>query len=217
MKVIKSLRAPVLVTLVLLLICGLIYPVVMTLMSQALFPSQANGSIIYVDGQAVGAKNVGQDFTDPRFMRCRPSAYQYNTYTVDEEGNKFYNDGSEFAGLGSGSNNYAPSNPALTQRVEADIEAFLAENPGVAREDIPADLMTASGSGLDPHISPAAAQVQLPAIAEASGLSPERLAQIVADNTEEKLLGVFGEETVNVLGVNLDIALAMGLISETEK
>ena len=217
MKVIKSLRAPVLVTLVLLLICGLIYPVVMTLMSQALFPSQANGSIIYVDGQAVGAKNVGQDFTDPRFMRCRPSAYQYNTYTVDEEGNKFYNDGSEFAGLGSGSNNYAPSNPALTQRVEADIEAFLAENPGVAREDIPADLMTASGSGLDPHISPAAAQVQLPAIAEASGLSPERLAQIVADNTEEKLLGMFGEETVNVLGVNLDIALAMGLISETEK
>ena len=217
MKVIKSLRAPVLVTLVLLLICGLIYPVVMTLMSQALFPSQANGSIIYVDGQAVGAKNVGQDFTDPRFMRCRPSAYQYNTYTVDEEGNKFYNDGSEFAGLGSGSNNYAPSNPALTQRVEANIEAFLAENPGVAREDIPADLMTASGSGLDPPISPAAAQVQLPAIAEASGLSPERLAQIVADNTEEKLLGMFGEETVNVLGVNLDIALAMGLISETEK
>ena len=75
MKVIKSLRAPVLVTLVLLLICGLIYPVVMTGLSQALFPSQANGSIIYVDGQAVGAKNVGQDFTDPRFMRCRPSAY----------------------------------------------------------------------------------------------------------------------------------------------
>ena len=85
MKVIKSLRAPVLVTLVLLLICGLIYPVVMTGLSQALFPSQANGSIIYVDGQAVGAKNVGQDFTDPRFMRCRPSAYQYNTYTEDEE------------------------------------------------------------------------------------------------------------------------------------
>ena len=127
-------------------------------------------------------------------MKGRPSAYHYNTYYTDEQGSRFYNDGSEFAGLGSGSNNYAPSNPVLTQRVEADIEAFLAENPGVAREDIPADLMTASGSGLDPHISPAAAQVQLPAIAEASGLSPERLAQIVADNTEEKLLGVFGEE-----------------------
>ena len=78
----------------------------------------------------------------------RPSAYHYNTYYTDEQGSRFYNDGSEFAGLGSGSNNYAPSNPALTQRVEADIEAFLAENPGVAREDIPADLMTASGRAL---------------------------------------------------------------------
>lgn len=153
MKVIKSLRAPVLVTLVLLLICGLIYPVVMTLMSQALFPSQANGSIIYVDGQAVGAKNVGQDFTDPRFMRCRPSAYQYNTYTVDEEGNKFYNDGSEYAGVASGSNNYGASNPALAERVQGDIDEFLAEHPDLTVEDIPTDLVTASGSGLDPHIS----------------------------------------------------------------
>ena len=127
MKVIKSLRAPVLVTLVLLLICGLIYPVVMTLMSQALFPSQANGSIIYVDGQAVGAKNVGQDFTDPRFMRCRPSAYQYNTYTVDEEGNKFYNDGSEYAGVASGSNNYGASNPALAERVREVLEKIVTD------------------------------------------------------------------------------------------
>lgn len=101
--------------------------------------------------------------------------------------------------------------------MEADIEAFLAENPGRGAGGYPGRPDDGLGSGLDPHISPAAAQVQLPAIAEASGLSPERLAQIVADNTEEKLLGMFGEETVNVLGVNLDIALAMGLISETEK
>ena len=214
MKVIKSLRAPVLVTLVLLLICGLIYPVVMTLMSQALFPSQANGSIIYVDGQAVGAKNVGQDFTDPRFMRCRPSAYQYNTYTVDEEGNKFYNDGSEYAGVASGSNNYGASNPALAERVQGDIDEFLAEHPDLTVEDIPTDLVTASGSGLDPHISPASADVQVPRIVEASGLSDEQVRQIIADNTQDKTLGVFGEETVNVLGVNLDIALAMGLVSE---
>ena len=200
MKVIKSLRAPVLVTLVLLLICGLIYPVVMTLMSQALFPSQANGSIIYVDGQAVGAKNVGQDFTDPRFMRCRPSAYQYNTYTVDEEGNKFYNDGSEYAGVASGSNNYGASNPAL------------AEHPDLTVEDIPTDLVTASGSGLDPHISPASAAVQIPQLAENTGLTEEQLEQFVADNTTGKVLGIFGEETVNVLGVNLDIAEALGLI-----
>jgi len=222
MKVIKSLRAPVLVTLVLLLICGLIYPVVMTLMSQALFPSQANGSIIYVDGQAVGAKNVGQDFTEDYFMWCRPSAYNYNTYyeeDTDGDGQveQYYNDGSEFAGLSSGSNNYAPSNPALTERVEADIEEFLEKNPGVSREDIPTDLMTASGSGLDPHISPASAEVQIPRIVEASGLSEDEVRQIIADNTKGKTLGVFGEETVNVLGVNLDIALAMGLVGEISK
>ena len=186
----------------------------MTLMSQALFPSQANGSIIYVDGQAVGAKNVGQDFTDPRFMRCRPSAYQYNTYTVDEEGNKFYNDGSEYAGVASGSNNYGASNPALAERVQGDIDEFLAEHPDLTVEDIPTDLVTASGSGLDPHISPASAEVQVAAVAAASGLSEEEIRQIVADNTEGKVLGVFGENRVNVLGVNLDIAQAMGLISE---
>ena len=217
-----NIRQAFLVTVALLVLCGLVFPVLLSGLSALIFPSQAQGTLVMADGVAVGAKNVGQEFTEDYFMWSRPSAYHYNTYyeeDTDGDGQveQYYNDGSAFAGLSSGSNNYAPSNPALTERVEADIEAFLAENPGVAREDIPADLMTASGSGLDPHISPAAAQVQLPAIAEASGLSPERLAQIVADNTEEKLLGVFGEETVNVLGVNLDIALAMGLISETEK
>ena len=173
-------------------------------------------------GQAVGAKNVGQDFTEDYFMWCRPSAYNYNTYyeeDTDGDGQveQYYNDGSEFAGLSSGSNNYAPSNPALTERVEADIEEFLEKNPGVSREDIPTDLMTASGSGLDPHISPASAEVQIPRIVEASGLSEDEVRQIIADNTKGKTLGVFGEETVNVLGVNLDIALAMGLVGEISK
>ena len=93
----------------------------------------------------------------------------------------------------------------------------MAANPGVEREDIPTDLATASGSGLDPHISPASAALQIPALAEASGLTEEELTQIVADNTEGKLLGIFGEETVNVLGVNLDIAQAMGLVETVEK
>mgnify|MGYP002597695027 FL=1 len=155
-------------------------------------------------------------------MWCRPSAYNYNTYyeeDTDGDGQveQYYNDGSEFAGLSSGSNNYAPSNPALTERVEADIEEFLEKNPGVSREDIPTDLMTASGSGLDPHISPASADVQVPRIVEASGLSEDEVRQIIADNTKGKTLGVFGEETVNVLGVNLDIALAMGLVGEISK
>ena len=210
-------RQSVVVTLLLLLLCGFGFPVVLSGLSAVIFPSQAKGSLVTADGEAVGAANVGQDFTEPYFMKCRSSAYHYNTYYEDEEGNRFYLDGSEFAGLASGSNNYAPSNPALTERVEADIQEFLAANPGVSREDIPADLMTASGSGLDPHISPQSAQIQIPALAEASGLSEDEIRQIVADNTTGKLLGVFGEETVNVLGVNLDIAKAMGLVVDASK
>lgn len=212
-----GLRQALIVTLLLLLLCGFVFPVLLSGISAVIFPSQANGSLVYADGQAVGAANVGQDFTEPYFMKGRPSAYHYNTYYEDEQGNQYYNDGSEFAGLSSGSNNYAPSNPALTERVEADIEAFLEANPDVKREDIPADLMTASGSGLDPHITPESARIQIPALAAASGLSEEQLEQIVADHTEGKLLGIFGEETVNVLGVNLDIAKAMGLVGDESK
>lgn len=213
----RGLRQSLVVTLLLLLLCGLVFPVLLSGISTVIFPSQANGSLVYVDGQAVGAENVGQDFTEPYFMKGRPSAYNYNTYYEDEQGNQYYNDGSEFAGLSSGSNNYAPSNPVLTERVEADIEAFLEANPDVKREDIPADLMTASGSGLDPHITPESARIQIPALAAASGLSEEQLEQIVADHTEGKLFGIFGEETVNVLGVNLDIAKAMGLVGDASK
>ena len=212
-----GLRQSLVVTLLLLLLCGFGFPVLLSGISAVIFPSQANGSLVYADGQAVGAVNIGQDFTKPYFMKGRPSAYNYNTYYEDEEGNQYCNDGSAFAGLGSGSNNYAPSNPALTERVEADIEAFLEANPDVKREDIPADLMTASGSGLDPHITPASARIQIPALAAASGLSEEELERIVEDNTEGKLLGVFGEETVNVLGVNLDIAKAMGLVEDASR
>ena len=212
-----GLRQALIVTLLLLLLCGFVFPVLLSGISAVIFPSQANGSLVYADGQAVGAANVGQDFTEPYFMKGRPSAYHYNTYYEDEQGNQYYNDGSEFAGLSSGSNNYAPSNPALTERVEDDIKAFLEANPDVKREDIPADLMTASGSGLDPHITPESARIQIPALAAASGLSEEQLEQIVADHTEGKLLGIFGEETVNVLGVNLDIAKAMGLVGDESK
>ena len=205
-----NIRQAVLVTVVLLVLCGLVFPVLLSGLSAVIFPSQAKGSLVTADGIAVGAKNVGQDFTEDYFMWCRPSAYNYNTYyeeDTDGDGQveQYYNDGSEFAGLSSGSNNYAPSNPALTERVEADIEEFLEKNPGVSREDIPTDLMTAS------------AEVQIPRIVEASGLSEDEVRQIIADNTKGKTLGVFGEETVNVLGVNLDIALAMGLVGEISK
>ncbi len=205
-------RQAVLVTVVLMLICGLLFPCLLTGLSSVIFPHQAGGSLISVNGTVVGAEHVGQEFTQDCYMWSRPSAYHYNVYTESEDGRKYYNDGTEFGGLASGSNNYAPSNPALVERVEADMEAFLEKNPEIKREDIPTDLLTASGSGLDPHISPASAQIQLPRIAQASGLSEESLQEIVKRNTAGKLLGVFGEETVNVLKVNIEIAQAMGTL-----
>ena len=208
-NLLRTLRPALTVTLVLMLVCGLGFPLLMTGLSALIFPARAEGSLVMVDGQAVGAEFVGQEFTEPFFMKGRPSAVHYNTYFEDENGSKTYADGSEFGGLASGSSHYGPSNPALRERVEADMEAFLAANPGVTADQIPTDLLTASGSGLDPHISPASAAIQLPAISEASGLSMETLEAIVEDNTTGRLLGIFGEETVNVLGVNVDIAQAM--------
>lgn len=205
-------RQAVLVTVVLMLICGLLFPCLLTGLSSVIFPHQAGGSLITVNGMAVGAEHVGQEFTQDCYMWSRPSAYHYNVYTESEDGRKYYNDGTEFGGLASGSNNYAPSNPALVERVEADMETFLEKNPEIKREDIPTDLLTASGSGLDPHISPESAQIQIPRIAQASGLSEESLQEIVKRNTAGKLLGVFGEETVNVLKVNIEIAQAMGTL-----
>lgn len=210
-------RQIIIVTLILLIICGLGFPLLLTGISSLIFPKQAEGNLVKADGVAVGSEFVGQDFTEDYFMKCRPSAYNYNTYYEDENGNKYYNDGSEFGGLSSGPNNYAPSNPELAERVEKDIEEFLEANPGVKREDIPTDLLTASGSGLDPHISPDSAEIQIPAISQASGISEEELKKIVEDNTEGKLLGIFGEETVNVLGVNLEIAKEMGIVSNIKK
>ena len=145
-------------------------------------------------------------------MWSRPSAYHYNVYRENEDGTKTYQDSTEFPGIGSGSQNYAPSNPELVKRVEGDIANFLEKNPSVKREDIPTDLLTASGSGLDPHISPASAEIQIPRIVEASGLREEEVRNIVREHTGGKLLGIFGEDTVNVVQVNIDIGIAMGLI-----
>lgn len=207
-----GLRQAVTVTVVLMVLCGFLFPVFLTGVSQVIFKDQANGNLIEVDGKTVGAEFVGQEFTEDYYLWSRPSAYHCNVFTEDEEGNQTYLDGSEFTGLASGSNNYAPSNPALVERVEADIETFLEKNPGVSREDIPADLVTASGSGLDPHISPEAAAIQVPRIAEASGLSEEEVRDIIKKHTEGKVLGIFGEDTVNVLETNIALAEAMGRI-----
>ena len=207
-----NIRQAFLVTVALLVLCGLVFPVLLSGLSALIFPSQAQGTLVMADGVAVGAKNVGQEFTEDYFMWSRPSAYHYNVYVEGADGKKTYPDGSAFPGIGSGSNNYAPTNPDLTARVEAAIADFLKKNPDVKREDIPTDLLTASGSGLDPQISPASAAIQVPRMAQASGLSEEAIQTIIDEHTSGKLFGVFGEETVNVVEVNIAIGMAMGLI-----
>lgn len=209
-SVLSGIRQTVLVSAVLMLLCGLMFPCLLTGLANLLFPHEANGSLITVNGKTLGAEYVGQEFTKECYMWSRPSAYHYNVYTEGADGRQYYNDGTEFPSIGSGSNNYAATNPALTERVKADIEVFLAKNPDIKREDIPADLITASGSGLDPHISTAAAKVQTARIAKASGLGEAAINRIVEENTEGKVLGIFGEDRVNVLKVNIAIAERMG-------
>lgn len=200
----KIAKNVILLTLILLLVCGILYPLLVTGIGQLIFPKQANGSLILVDGKVVGSQLIGQDFKDDCFMKCRPSAVNYNIYTQEEKENGTY------TGVASGSQNLAPTNKKLVERVEKDIENFLKKNPNIKKEEIPTDLLTASGSGLDPHISPASAKVQIPALAKATGLTEAELTSIVSRHTSGKVLGVFGEETVNVLKVNLDIAKAIG-------
>ena len=205
-KMLNGLKKITIFSVVLLLLCGIMYPLLVTGIAQIVFPNKANGSIIEVNGKEVGSELVGQDFTDERFMKCRPSAVNYNTYTAEEK-----EDGS-YTGVSSGSDNYAPSNPELITRVEEDMDEFLKNNPDIKKEDIPTDLLTASGSGLDPHISPESAKVQIPALAKSTGLLESELQEIVDNNTKSKFLGVFGEETVNVLKVNLEIAKRLEII-----
>jgi K+-transporting ATPase ATPase C chain len=193
------------ISLVFLILCGLAYPLAMTGVAQWLFPKAAEGSLLYYHGKPVGSELLGQNFTDPRFFHGRVSSVAYNTYTKadtipDKKGNTAY------AGVNSGSANLAPSNPDLLKRVQNDLQEFLKAHPGVKKDQIPTDLLTSSGSGLDPHISPAAAAIQIPAVAKASGIPGNLLAKWVAQYTEGRLWGIFGAPRVNILKVNLAIA-----------
>jgi potassium-transporting ATPase KdpC subunit len=201
----KLLIRAVTVSLALLLLCGVIYPLGMTGLSQLIFHKQANGSIIMYNGKSVGSELLGQTFSDTRFFHGRVSAYNYNTYKkVDTKPDK--NGKTVYTGVGSGSSNLAPSNPALVDRVKRDIDVFLKTHPGVKKKDIPTDLLTSSGSGLDPDISPQAARIQIPAVSMATGISEGELEKIVKKNTEGRQIGIFGEPRINILKVNLEIA-----------
>ena len=195
----NKLKTPFKLSLVMFVICGLIYPTLMIGLSQVIFPHQANGSLIEMDGKVIGSELVGQDFTDERLFHCRPSAVNYNTFTQNEK------ESNEQVLPSSGSENLASSNPKLEKRINDDIEKFLQENPTIKREDIPADIITASGSGLDPHISVDAANVQIDRVSKNAHISKDVLKKLIKDNTENKLLGIFGEEKVNVLQLNLSL------------
>jgi len=199
------LKKSVLLSVVLLVLCGLIYPLAMTGISQVLFNKKANGSMVSINGKEVGSELIGQSFTDKRFFRGRVSSSNYNTYTKadlkpDSKGNVAY------VGVTSGSANLGPSNPALMARVKKDMNDFLKNHPGLKAQDIPTDLLTSSASGLDPNISPKSAKIQVSAVSKWTNISSSDLTNIITKNTEGRTLGIFGEPRVNVLKVNLEIA-----------
>lgn len=201
----KVLRKAFVISIVFMVLCGIIYPLVLTGISQLAFKKQANGSVIVLQGKEVGSEFIGQNFTDPKFFKGRVSAVNYNTY--DKEDTIANKDGEiAYGGVASGSQNLAPSNGALAERVQQDIEEFLKTHPEVKKEDIPTDLLTSSGSGLDPDISPQSAKIQIPEVSKASGITQEELQKIVDKYTVDRSFGVFGEPRVNVLKVNLEIA-----------
>lgn len=187
-SMIRDIVRPALAMIVVMtVLTGLLYPLAMTGIAQVVFPDKADGSMIERDGQVIGSELIGQDFFgQPGYFWGRPSAA-----------------GAGYDANASSGSNLAPTNPVLLERIEASIADIRAAHPERGEAPVPVDLVTASGSGLDPHISPAAAEYQVPRIARERGLSEERVRELVADATEGREFGVLGEERVNVLKLNL--------------
>jgi len=185
-----NLKVAVLFTIVTTLIFGLIYPLVVTGLAHLLFPAQANGELIVKNGQVIGSRLIAQPFSSDRYFHPRPSAA---------------GSGYDPVAAGGSASNLGPTNRQLLDRVKGDAEKLRKENPGAA---VPIDLVTTSGSGLDPDISPAAAEFQVPRVARARNISPDEVRALVAKHTQGRQLEFLGEPRVNVLELNLDLDAA---------
>src|SRR5215470_4951350 len=191
----KHIRPAIVMILVMTVITGIIYPLLMTGIAQAVFPYQANGSLIEKDGKVIGSALIGQNFTGEKYFHGRPSATtepdpKDPTKTVPVP----------YAADNSAGSNLGPTSKALIDRVKDDAAKLAAENPNTP---IPVDLVTTSASGLDPDISPAAALFQVPRVAKARNMPEDRVRQLVEENTQGRWLGLLGEPRVNVLALNL--------------
>ena len=192
---IREIRPAIVVLLALTLITGLAYPLAMTGIAQAIFPTQAQGSLVERDGTVVGSALIGQQFTSDKYFHGRPSAT-----TAPDPNDSTKTVPAPYNAANSGGSNLGPSNKALIDRVQGDMETLKKENPSMP---VPADLVTTSASGLDPDISPEAALFQVPRVAKARNLPEDRVRQLVTDSTQGRLLGLLGEPRVNVLQLNL--------------
>ncbi len=181
-------------TTVLTVLTGIVYPLAVWGIAQTIFPAQAGGSLIVAGNKVVGSSLIGQNFLSPRYFQSRPSA----------AGDKGYD-----AANSSGSN-LGPTNKALIDAVKLRLKSFIESNPAANPRQVPVDLVTASGSGLDPEISPAAADLQVARVAHARGISEDQVRQLIAENTRPRSAGIFGEPGVNVLLLNLALDRAAG-------
>ena len=182
-----QIKNSVLFVAVFTVLCGLLYPGVMTLVGQSLFPNQASGSMIVVNGKTAGSELIGQPFDDPKYFWGRPSATSPFAYNASN----------------SSGSNLGPTNPAFISGIKANVDAARKANPDMADAPVPMDLVTASGSGLDPHISPAAAQYQASRVAKVRNIALAKVQELIAQNTQGPWLGFIGDPGVNVVKLNL--------------
>lgn len=191
----KILEKAVILFFIMMILCGLIYTLVITGIAQLLFGDKANGSVIEIDGVKYGSELIGQKYTDEAHLWGRIVLPDVSTYTNDEGETLLY----------AGASNKSPAGEEFRETVAERVEMIKEANPDATMDAIPVELVTCSGSGLDPHISPAAAEYQVPRIAETNNMSEEEVREVIEKHTQGRFLGVLGEETVNVLAVNLEL------------